>query len=239
MISIIIPTYNEEKCIGDILVKLKRGLTLPHEIIVTDDSSTDKTVESARPYADTVLVPEKKHATISANRNTGAAAAKGDILVFMDAGCYVTDPNSFFSKALADLQDRPRTVAVTAMIKILPEYETLGDKIVNFMLNTVIRVKDNVLNMGEAQGKFQMMRKTDFDRVGGFNEHLVTREDADMFQRLAKLGRTYCDPTLTVYHSGRRAHALGWPRLLSIWMLETFWVAVTGKARAKEWKDIR
>ena len=61
MISIIIPTYNEEKIIGKTLSELKAKLTLPHEIIVTDDKSKDRTAEIARAYADQVLVPEKKH----------------------------------------------------------------------------------------------------------------------------------------------------------------------------------
>ena len=46
MISIIIPTYNEEKYIGFTLEKLK-PLTLPHEIIVTDDKSLDATFSIA------------------------------------------------------------------------------------------------------------------------------------------------------------------------------------------------
>ena len=39
-------------------------------------------------------------------------------------------------------------------------------------------------------------------------------EDADMFRRLSTIGRTMIDPELTVLHTGRRAHQLGWPRLI-------------------------
>jgi glycosyltransferase involved in cell wall biosynthesis len=239
MISIVIPTYNEAATIADRLGKLKKGLTLPSEIIVTDDKSTDGTADIAKRNADIVLVADTKHKSIAANRNTGARSSKGDVLVFMDADCIMEDPDGFLSQALLDLHDRPNTVAVTSMIKVFKEQETASDRLVYFMINGVHRIKNNVLHIGEAQGKFQMMRKSDFEKVGGFNEALITREDADMFQRLAKIGKTYCDPSLVIYHSGRRAHKIGWPRLLSIWMFETFWVAISGKAKSKEWKAIR
>ena len=35
-----------------------------------------------------------------------------------------------------------------------------------------------------------------------------------MFRRLSKIGETMIDPELTVLHSGRRAHQVGWPRLI-------------------------
>lgn len=239
MISIIIPTYNEARVIGERLAMLKKGLTLPHEIVVTDDKSTDGTVEIARRYADKVVEHAAKTRSIAANRNDGARAASGDILVFMDADSVLGDPDAFIKKAHDDLERHAGTVAVTARVDIFPAMRTVGDRIVYFFMDKILRFKNNVIHVGEAQGKFQMMRKADFERVGGFNENLVTREDADMFQRLAKIGRTYYDHSLVVLHSGRRAHQLGWPKLLSVWMLESFHVAVFSRSRSKEWKDVR
>ena len=85
-------------------------------------------------------------------------------------------------------------------------------------------------------GRFQMMRRSAFDKVNGYREDLITREDGDMFSRLSKIGRTMYDPKLEVFHSGRRAHAIGWPKLLSIWIIETFWVAAFGTTRSKNWE---
>jgi GT2 family glycosyltransferase len=45
MISIIIPTFNEEKLIESTLLTLTSALTLPHEVIVSDGGSSDRTVE--------------------------------------------------------------------------------------------------------------------------------------------------------------------------------------------------
>ena len=55
MISIIIPTYNEEKYIGKSLKCFREKMTIPHEVIVCDDKSTDKTIEMAQPYADIII----------------------------------------------------------------------------------------------------------------------------------------------------------------------------------------
>jgi glycosyltransferase involved in cell wall biosynthesis len=235
MISIIIPTYNEEKAIEKALAQF-RSMTVSHEIIVTDDKSTDNTAEIARQYADLVLVPPAKHVSISANRNDGVRHSHGDMLVSIDADSRIMEPEAFFARALKHFDADPRLVALTGSLHVLPELETAGDRIVYAIFNAVHLVKNNFLHMGEAPGRFQMMRRSAFDEVGGFREDLITREDSDMFSRLSKIGRTLYDPELEVFHSGRRAHAVGWPRLLTIWMTETFWVAAFGKSRSKNWE---
>lgn len=235
MISIIIPVYNEEAVIRNTLLKLK-GLTLPHEIIVADDKSSDRTVEIAKEYADIVVTSEVKHSTISANRNAGAKTAHGDFFVFMDSTVRVDgNPNEFFERALKYFNADPKLMALTGALWVEPELETFMDRIVYIVFNWVHRFKNNVFHTGESSGKFQMMRRSAFEAVGGYGEKLVTREDADMFIRLSKIGRTICDPKLRIYHTGRRAHAIGWPKLLYTWMIESFWVAIFGKSLAKNW----
>jgi len=238
MISIIIPTYNEEKYIEKTLAQLKK-LTLPHEIIVTDDRSADSTVAIAKKYADQVLCPPQKHSTIAANRNAGAAVARGDFLVFIDGDSYIAEPDSFFTEALETFSSRPNLVGLTVALRALPELETPIDRIVFASFNLVHRLKNNVLHVGEAIGKFQMIRREAFDKIGGFRSDLVTREDGDMFYRLSKIGQTYCDPKLTVFHTARRAHAFGWPKLLWIWTINTFWFAAFGSVITKVWKPVR
>jgi hypothetical protein len=47
------------------------------------------------------------------------------------------------------------------------------------------------------------------------------------------------DPDLTVYHSGRRAHKIGWPKLLKSWITNTIWVLLFDKAKEEEWTVVR
>ena len=235
MISIIIPTYNEEKYIGDTLAQFA-GLKIPHEIIVTDDKSTDATVLIAKKYTDIVLVPEHKHTTIAANRNAGAKVATGDYFLFIDSSCLIQHIDTFFETVFADFKKYPNLVGLTGKLHIYPETRTFGDKIMYLNFNITHYIKNNILRMGEAPGKFQIITREAFQKVHGYREDLVTREDADLFARLSKIGMTRYDGSIEILHSGRRAHAIGWPKLLSIWMINTFWLVVFGKTRTLNWE---
>ena len=64
-------------------------------------------------------------------------------------------------------------------------------------------------------------------------------EDADMFRRLSRIGRTMIDPKLEVQHSGRRGHQVGWVRLIAMWLINSVYFSVRNRALTKEWKPIR
>jgi glycosyltransferase involved in cell wall biosynthesis len=213
---------------------------MPHEIIVSDGRSTDKTVEIARQWADRVVIYSGiGRQTIGAGRNDGAAVARRGFLVFMDADSRIDDPDAFFAEALKQFEEHPKVLALTAKVRVYSEDETLVDRVVFDLLSFTVRVLNNLFHRGESVGEFQMMRKETFDKLGGFRTDLVTREDADMFLRLSQVGRTMLDPKLLVYHSGRRAHKIGWPKLLWDWAVNTIWVALFDKAFASEWRVIR
>ena len=114
MISIIIPTLNEAKIIELTLRMLTATLTLPHEVIVSDGRSSDRTAELAARYANTVVVfSGEGRQTIAAGRNDGAKAAAGDFLVFLDADCVIPEPDRFFTQALAYFERNPELVGLT------------------------------------------------------------------------------------------------------------------------------
>ncbi|MES2437083.1 MAG: glycosyltransferase [Patescibacteria group bacterium] len=237
MISIIIPTYNEEKAISKMLKHLTTTLTIPYEIIVTDDLSTDTTVEIAKTFPVKVVVnPHKK--SIGANRNFGATHAHSEYIAFLDAGCMIHNPDLFFTKALEAIRNK-KLAGLTCWIKVAPDVETLPDKIIITLLNYVYRISNNILHTGNATGKFQMVDKQSFDTIGGYNENLISCEDFDMFNRISKVGPTYFHTELTVYHENRRAHTLGWPRLLWIWTVDNIWFMLFKKSHSKEWKPVR
>src|ERR1043166_9572080 len=91
LISIVIPAWNEESVLGPTLEAVSvatRHLIEPSEVIVADDSSTDRTREIARQHGARVVTVQ--HRQISATRNAGARAAQGDLLIFIDADTIVT-----------------------------------------------------------------------------------------------------------------------------------------------------
>ncbi len=240
MISIIIPTLNEEKIIERTLASLISHLTIPYEIIVSDGKSKDKTVEIARKYnSQIVLYTEEKRQTIAGGRNDGAKVAKGDFLVFFDADCSLKNADDFFTKAIARFKDNPTLVALAPTIRVLPESEHFSDKLVFGYLNIYFRIMNNFFHKGQAAGELQMIRRETFEKVGGYREDLVAGEDMEMFLRLSKIGKTFLAKDLTVFHTGRRIRKIGWPRLLWTWFKNTASIALLNKSVTKEWVPVR
>ena len=82
-ITVVVCAYNEEQRIGDCLESLAR-LDYPGlQVLVCDDGSTDRTLELAQGSPFEVLA--LPHGGLSAARNAGLAAAKGDIIAYLDA----------------------------------------------------------------------------------------------------------------------------------------------------------
>ncbi len=239
MISIIIPTLNEEKWIGKTVVALKSRLTIQNEIIVSDCNSSDKTVEIAKKCADKVITySEEKRIYGGGARNRGAAEAKGEFFAFIDSGCFITDPDSFFNQALENFKDE-KIVAISGKIEVMPEIATWVDKMMSGIINGGHWFLNNVIDRGSAWGKFMMVRKTAFEKIGGFNPELAAGEDMDFFGKLATIGKTRIDPRLRVFHPNRRANQIGWIHLLWTWFVDTLYRMFFKKTKSKEWKPIR
>lgn len=239
MISIILPTKNEKKIIATTLEGFSK-YSGPKEIIVSDGNSTDGTIEIAEKYTDKVIVHTgEKRQNISQGRNAGAQIAQGEYLVFMDADTSIKNPDAFFEKAISRFEQNPKLGAMTVKIKVLPENETMGDKIVFGFMNLLHRFYNNFCHIGVSTGEFQMMRKTVFDEVGGFNETFAAGEDYDMFKRISKKYCTLMDPSLIIYHTGRRAHSIGWPKLLSQWFMNFIYTTFFKKSASDTWEEVR
>lgn len=84
-ISIIIPAYNEEKCIGQVIDGIREKLTdIAYELIVVDDGSTDKTGNIARSKSATIFLhPENRG--YGAAIKTGVTHAQSDWILILDA----------------------------------------------------------------------------------------------------------------------------------------------------------
>lgn len=239
MISFIIPTKNEEKIIEKTL-----GCILKYngekEIIVSDGGSIDNTILITNQFTDKVIrYSGKARQTIAQGRNDGAKIANGEYLVFIDADMYFEDPNVFFKKAIHLFEVNSNLVGLTVKLKVLPKLETLADKIIFSIVNSLYYLQNNILGIGVASGEFQMIKSDVFKKIGGYNELLPVGEDLELFKRLAKVGKTRYENSLVIYHTGRRAHTIGWPKLLYIWIINIISIFFIKKSAYKEWKEIR
>jgi glycosyltransferase involved in cell wall biosynthesis len=95
-VSVVIPVYNGAETIGPVLEALYNSTYKNFEVIVVNDCSTDNCAEVLRSYADRYphrLVAFDENRGVSRARNTGAAKARGEVILFIDADCIVL-PNT-------------------------------------------------------------------------------------------------------------------------------------------------
>jgi glycosyltransferase involved in cell wall biosynthesis len=241
MISFIIPTLQEESVIEKILKNLKQITDFEYEIIVSDGGSKDKTVEIAKKYANKVVENMSgERQTIAIGRNAGAKAAVGEFLVFLDADVYIPEPNKFFARALESFKKTPKLLGLSGWVRVFPEMETWADFFGYVIVSDwMFYLQNNILGRGATCGEFQMIKTETFRKLNGYKEYLAVAEDMDLFYRISKLGKTKTDPKLLIYHTGRRPHKIGWPRLLWEWTTNGLHATVFDKSHSKEWKVIR
>lgn len=238
-ISIIIPTLREEQFIERTLENLA-SLTVPHQIIITDGGSTDRTLEIASRYTDDIVVWTHPHRqTFGQAKNAGAAIATGEFLVFIDADVIIPSPQTFFEEMLAAFDADKHLLAMTVPLKPLAEYHSWVDHMGCAPLNWFYIVANNLFHSGNASGEFQMIHREAFRRVGGYAEKLAAGEDNEIFRHLAAHGRTRSYHRLFVTHSLRRPHTWGWMKTYWVWIKNGFSVALRGRAAYKEWDVVR
>ncbi|MEE4173816.1 MAG: glycosyltransferase [Xanthomonadales bacterium] len=178
MISFIIPAHNEAAEIGACLEAIHAAAaanSATYEIIVVDDASDDDTAAIAESHgARTVRV---EHRQIAATRNAGAAQARGEILVFVDADTQIDD--AVLNDALAALE--AGAVGGGAGIRIDEALPAPG----RYLLPVVLTIWRWT---GWAAGCFLYCRRADFEAVGGFDERYYASEEIHLSRALKRRG---------------------------------------------------
>lgn len=102
-LSIIIPARNEENNLPRLLNSIKQQNLQPKEVIVVDDDSEDNTVQIAERYGATIVKKDTEERAVgkSAACLSGAKAATGEWLLFLDADTYLNEPESLQRFVLA------------------------------------------------------------------------------------------------------------------------------------------
>ncbi len=104
-VSIIVPAFNEEAAICPVLeglIAVMQPLDVPYEILVVDDGSRDGTVAACQAYDGVQVLSHPTNRGVGAARTTGVRAARGEIVVMIDAdGTY---PAESIPDMLAELE---------------------------------------------------------------------------------------------------------------------------------------
>jgi O-antigen biosynthesis protein len=84
MVSIILLTYNQWPVTKACLDSIKENVSIPHEVIVVDNASKDETVEELKKREDIIGIYNESNMGFPAVCNIGLAAAKGDLVWFLN-----------------------------------------------------------------------------------------------------------------------------------------------------------
>lgn len=181
-VSVVVPAYNEEKLLGESLGRIRAAMVpfersgWSAELIVCDNNSTDRTAEiAAAAGARVVFEPINQ---ISRARNTGAAAATGDWLVFVDADSH---PSPELMSDVVQTLQRGEVVAGGATVAIDTGRAAVRAAVAGWnLLSRLTRW---------AAGSFIFCEAATFRQVGGFSQTLYAAEEIDLFRRLKREAR--------------------------------------------------
>jgi len=166
-ISIIIPTYNEEKVLPDAIESLGFQTYNDFEIIVVDDGSIDKTLEILRNLQLTIpnfQFLEQKHKGAGAARNLGAKSAEGGTLVFVDAD--MAFDKEFLSKLVSPIISGGAK-GTFSKEEIVSNWKNVWARCWNINEGWEVK-RRHPKNYPDHQPVFRAILKSEFDRVGGY-----------------------------------------------------------------------
>jgi glycosyltransferase involved in cell wall biosynthesis len=179
LLSVVIPAFNEERYLPLTLAGIRDAIPAcpcPVEVLVVDNESTDRTAEIAQSSGARVVSESLRN--IGRVRNTGAEAAGGDILIFVDADTAV--PAHFLAR-VSEVMSDPACLGGSADIVHRPESGLLRAYLAAWRWLGI--------RLGMAQGAAQFCRKSAFTALNGYNESQFMGEDVDFYWRLRNLAK--------------------------------------------------
>jgi glycosyltransferase involved in cell wall biosynthesis len=193
-VSIVIPAKNEAENIGaclDSIFAINYNSSA-YEVIVVDNGSEDSTVQIATEKGAQILtIP---NVNISALRNLGTRHAQGDIVAFIDADCTVA--LDWLAQAEKYFDDE-QIVCFGSAPNIPARFTWV--QATWFLVRKRQELITDVLWL-ESMNMF--VQKAIFNKVGGFDETLMTCEDVDLSYRISTYGRIVSDQNIQSVHHG-------------------------------------
>tara|TARA_Y100000310_G_C20548694_1_gene746922 strand:- start:316 stop:1032 length:717 start_codon:yes stop_codon:yes gene_type:complete len=225
MLSIIIPTLNEEKNLSLLFGSIRKQNISNYEIVVADAGSSDKTREVAR-VNNCIVVQGGLPAR---GRNNGAEFSNGELLLFLDAD--VVLHNDFIRRSLKEFERRNLQIASFSLIP--KERNKWNRFLFNFFYNIPIIASEKILAHA-AVGI--LVDKDFFQKLNGFDETIKIAEDHDLARRADKIGRFGILRNAKIYVSTRRFGQDGWIRTPLKFVLCQMYMIFIGPVRTDLFK---
>lgn len=208
-VSIIVPAYNEYPVTMRCLASIAEFSTVPFEVILADDCSTDETATITERVEGLVHVRHQENQRFLKNCNLAAKQAKGEFLLFLNNDTTVTE--GYLEALLAPMADAQ--VGITGPKLLFPDGKLQE-------AGGIVWKDASGWNFGRADNpdlpQYNYRREADYvsgaalmiraglwETIGGFDEHFVPAyyEDTDICFEARKRGfKVVYEPTATVIH---------------------------------------
>lgn len=210
-ISVIVCAHNEAAYLASCLYSLLAQSRPPDEILVINNASTDATGAVAAQVPGVRVVDEPRKGLVVA-RETGRRAARGDLLVYVDADCRA--PLTWLERVERRFLGDPQLLALSGPYRFY-DWDWWGRLLiraydVTLAPATQLLVK-YVLRLGTVfyGGNFAVRREA-LERIGGFDTRIEFHgEDTNLGRRLFAIGKVTLVRECFLYTSARRYKAMG------------------------------
>jgi glycosyltransferase involved in cell wall biosynthesis len=181
LISVVIPCYNQGRFLADAIGSLA-GCSLPVEVLVVDDGSTDETAKVAAQFSG-VAYHHQQNAGLASARNSGLRASRGDLIVFLDADDMLA-PGGLESGAAA-LASHPDCAFVTGRCVMMDAAGTLQPTPSQPKL-TGEAYAELLRHNYTWMPAMAMFRRAAVLEAGGFNPDVNAAADYELYLRIAR-----------------------------------------------------
>lgn len=188
-VSVLMPVYNAERYVAEAVESILSQTFDDFELVAVDDGSKDGSRAILEGYAARdarVRVISRPNTGIVGALNDGLAACRGELVARMDADDVATPER--LALQVAFLREHPEVVCVGCQVLAI---DTEGAPLGPWKLALDHEVIDSAQLEGEQMiaHPAALVRRADFEAVGGYRREAETAEDLDLFLRLAERGR--------------------------------------------------
>ncbi|HQU91579.1 MAG TPA: glycosyltransferase family A protein [Pyrinomonadaceae bacterium] len=208
-VSVVIPTYNYGRFIGEAVESVLAQTLLPVEVIVVDDGSTDETEGVVGSFAERgVRYVRQENAGVCAARNRGVAESSGELIAFLDADD-IWEPTKL-ERQVAKFVEDPEVGLVHCGMR---EFDSQTSETITLHLDGgEDGVAENLLlwdgPVVVGPGGTIVVRRKAFEDVGGFDPRMKVGEDWDFCYRVARKYKVgfVAEPLVNYRSHGAAAH---------------------------------
>jgi GT2 family glycosyltransferase len=205
-ISAVVPIYGNVGDLDRLIAALNAQTLKPWEIIVVD--SSPKPLEKIPRGGNVKYVKNPNDVALSWDYNLGLKENTGDYQLDLQQDCLPEDPQAL--ERLFRHLDQPGRVAAVALV-------TLPERVYrkyNFWGQVLMARWIGCVQQG-ISGKFDLIRKDVFQKIGGYDtkNFSFAGEDMDLFMRLSQEGEVFVAPDVEIIHYHHQSLKTGWVHL--------------------------